>query len=105
MRQYLHIGIALPLLCVAWFLLASGRDPLDSALAPSAPKESAEWAVWEFMFAFAVSSVAVLIASRVKFLSVLWLRKVFLYSLVISSVLFLGYLITGAIPWLIHQWQ
>lgn len=106
MRQYLHMGIALPLLCVAWFLLASGLYHLASAaLAPSAPKESAEWAVWEFMFAFAVSSVAVLFASRVKFLSVLWLRKAFLYSLVFSAVLFLGYLITGAIPWLIHQWQ
>jgi hypothetical protein len=105
MRHYFHIGLALPLLGVAWFLLASGLYHLASAtFAPSTSNEFGEWAVWEFMFAFGVASVAVLIASRVKFLSVPWLRKAFLYALVSSGIFFVGYLTVGALSWLVHQW-
>jgi hypothetical protein len=97
--------LALPLLFVAWFLLLSGFYHLASAtFAPSRPSESAEWAVWEFMFAFGAASFAVLIASRVKFLSAPWLRMAFLYCLVLSGILFMGYFSTGALYWLIHQW-
>jgi hypothetical protein len=56
------------------------------------------------MFAFGAASVAVLIASRVKFLSASWLRKAFLYSLVFSGIFFVGYLTIGALSWLVHQW-
>jgi hypothetical protein len=105
MRHYLHMALALPLLCVAWFLLASGLYHLASAFfSPSTSSEFAEWAVWEFMFAFGAASVAVLIASRVKFRSAPWLRKVFLYALVLSGILFIGYLTIGALSWLVHQW-
>jgi len=105
MRPYLYMALALPLLCVVWFLLVSGVYHLATAsVVPSAPSESAEWAVWEFMFAFGAASLAVLLASRAKFFSTPWVRKVFLYSLVLSSVLFVGYLSTGALSWLIHLW-
>ena len=105
MRPYLYMALALPLLCVVWFLLVSGVYHLAAAfVVPSAPSESAEWAVWEFMFAFGAASLAVLFASRAKFFSTPWVRKMFLYSLVFSSVLFVGYLSTGALSWLIHQW-
>ena len=105
MRPYLYMALALPLLCVVWFLLVSGIYHLAAAsFVPSAPSESAEWAVWEFMFAFGAASLAVLFASHAKFFSTPWVRKVFLYSLVLSSVLFVGYLSTGTLSWLIHQW-
>lgn len=106
MRPYIHLSLALPLLLVTWFLVASGLYHLASAtFEPSTPSESAEWAAWEFMFAFGVCSLAVLVASRAKFFSAQWVRKTFLYSLVFSSILFLGYLSTGVISWLVHLGQ
>jgi uncharacterized membrane protein len=106
MRQYIYMGLALPILCLAWFLLASGLYHLASSIAaPSETNEFAEFAVWEFMFAFGVTSVAALLASRVKFLSMPLVRKVFLYSLVLSSVLFLGYSVIGVVLWFIHVWS
>jgi cell division protein FtsW (lipid II flippase) len=105
MSPYLCIALALPLLCLVWFLLLSGLYHLVAAFALSgAPHQSAELAVWEFMFAFGAASSAVLLASRARFFSTPWIRRVFLYSLVLSSVLFVGHLSTGALSWLIHQW-
>jgi len=99
------MALALPLLCVVWFLLVSGVYHLMSAFALSgSASESAELAVWAFMFAFGAASSAVLLASRAKFFSTPWIRRVFLYSFVLSSVLFVGYMSTGALSWLIHQW-
>lgn len=104
MRNQLHMALAMPLLAVGWALLISGIYHLALvAIQPSAPNESAEMAVWEFMFSFGITSVAVLIASRVGFLAKPYVRKTFLYSLVASSILFLGYLCTGVVSWLTHE--
>ena len=103
MRLYLYMALALPLLLASWVQLASGIYHLVSAVAvPSAPSDYGEWAAWEFTFGFGVASVAVLIASRVQFLSRVWVRKTFLYSLVASFVLFTLPLAFGALSLLIH---
>ena len=101
------MALALPLLLTSWVQLASGIYHLAFAVAvPSAPGDYGEWAAWEFTFGFGVSSVAVLIASWVQFLSRVWVRKTFLYSLVASIVLFFTVLLAfGALPWLIHKWR
>jgi hypothetical protein len=55
------------------------------------------------MFSFGLISVAVLIASRVMFLSKANVRKCFYYSQVTASVLILGYMIVGVYPWFTHE--
>ena len=104
MRPYLYMVLAMPPLLASWVLLTSGIYHLASAIVvPSAPSDYGEWAAWEFTFGFGVASVAVLIASRVQFLSRVWVRKTFLYSLVASIVLFTVPFAVGALSWLIHK--
>jgi hypothetical protein len=99
------MALALPLLLLSWVQLTSGIYHLASAVVvPTAPSDYGEWAAWEFTFSFGVASVAVLIASRVQFLSRVWVRKTFLYSLVASSVLFTVPFAVGALFSLIHKW-
>jgi len=105
MRTYLYMALALPLLVVSWVQLTSGIYHLASAfVAPSSQSDYGEWAVWEFTFGFGVASVAVLMASRVQFLLRVWIRKIFLYSLVASIVLFTVPLVFGTLSWLLHKW-
>ena len=106
MRQFLYMALALLLLIASWAQMASGIYHFASAaVVPSAPSDYGEWAAWEFTFGFGVASVAVLIASRVRFLSRVWVRKTFLYSLVASIVLFAGPVAFGTLSWLMHEWR
>lgn len=103
-RNLLHMALAVPTLLFGWAFLISGIYHLSLlAVQPSAVNESGESAIWELMFSFGLISIAVLIASRVKFLSKPNVRKCFHYSQVAASVLFLGYLCVGVIPWFTHE--
>lgn len=103
-KNVFHMGLAIPTLAFGWAFLISGVYHLSLfAIKSAAANESGEAAIWEFMFSFGLVSIAVLIASRVKFLSKSHVRKVFLYSQVAVSVLFLGYLCVGVIPWFTHE--
>jgi hypothetical protein len=98
------MALAIPILALGWAFLISGVYHLSLlAIKPSAANESGEAAMWEFIFSFGVTSIAVLIASWVKFLSKPSVRKVFSYSQVAASILFLGYSCVGVVPWLIHE--
>jgi hypothetical protein len=100
-QNVFHMALAIPLLVLGWAYLISGVYHLSLvSVKPAAANESGEAAIWEFMFSFGLTSIAVLIASRVKFLSKPNIRKVFFYSQVAASVLFLGYLCVGVISWL-----
>ena len=87
-RSLLHMAFAMPILVVGWIFMLSGVFHLVTLTFLNE-------AVWEFAFSFAAMSLAVLIASRVKFLSKPIIRKTFLYSLIGACVLFLGYITTG----------
>ena len=90
-RNLLHMAFAMPVLVVGWIFMLSGVFHLVTLAFLN------EQAVWEFAFSFAAISLAVLIASRVKFLSKPIIRKLFLYSLIVACVLFLGYMTIGTV--------
>ena len=85
----LTLGTAL--LVLGWAFLASGLYSLV-ALARQLPGPSASSlaAAWGFLFSFAATSLAILVASRAALLSRPIVRMAFLSSLVASSFLGLG---------------
>lgn len=103
-QNLFHMSLAIPTLALGWAYLILGVYHLSLlAIRPTGANESGEAAIWEFMFSFGLISIAVLIASRVKFLSKSNVRMVFLYSQIAASVLFLGYSCVGVIQWLTHE--
>lgn len=106
LRQSLHMVMAVALLLVAWFQITSGIFHFALSVVKSTPQsEYAEWAIWEFMFGFGVASVATLLASRVRFLELVWVRRIFQYSLITSIVLFCVPLLFGTLYWLLDKWK
>jgi len=96
-----YITVAIPILALGLYFLISGCYQLTwYAIRPSVVNESAESAVWDFMFSFGATSIATLIASRADFLSKPTIRNIFYYSQCAASVLFLGYLSIGVVAWL-----
>lgn len=106
LRKFLHMVLAVAFLLVAWFKISSGVFHFVLSVVKSTPQSDyAEWAMWDFMFGFGVTSVATLFASRVQFLALAWVRRTFLYSMIASIVLFGVPLLFGTLSWLLDKWK
>lgn len=102
-RNQLFLALAIPVLVVGWTFLIFGSYHLAVAIIyPSQVGEASLSAIWEFAFGFGATSISVLLASQTGFLGKVPLRRVFLYSQVTASVLFLGYLSVGVLSMLVH---
>jgi hypothetical protein len=63
----------------------------------SANKNGGLVAIWMLLFGFGATSIATLIAGRVRFLSRPLVRKLFTYPFFAAAVLCVGYLAVGAL--------
>ena len=85
--------LAFPVLALAWFFLAAGAFHLvTAALQVSSQNEGWLLAIWELAFSFGATSIATLIAAKGQFGAKPMIRKLFLYSQIAVSILFLGVL-------------
>lgn len=103
LRNKIHLSVAAPFLVLGWIFLIAGIFQLAFASIGVPADNPGEAAIWSFMFGFGALSVATLVASRVKFLSSPVIRRMFQYSLATSSILFLGYLSSGIVFWLVSH--
>jgi hypothetical protein len=102
-RDWLFLALAMPVLALGWVFLIFGSYHLGVAIiSPSQDGEASLSAIWEFAFGFGATSIAVLLASRTAFLDKQTLRRAFLYSQIVASILFLGYLSYGVLLMLAH---
>ena len=92
-KNELLLALAMPILAVGWLLLIAGAYHLAMAVFQIAEEnETGLLAIWELAFSFGAISIATLIGARAKFLAKPKVRRLFLYSQIVASVLFLGYL-------------
>jgi len=93
MKNELLLALAMPVLAAGWLLLVAGAYHLAMAVFQAAGEnETGLLAFWELAFSFGAISIATLIGDRAGFLAKLKVRRLFLFSQIAASVLFLGYL-------------
>jgi len=59
-------------------------------------------AIWMFLFSFGAASIAGILAAKAKFASSIYIRIIYIYSIVGAATLFLGYSVIGIISGLIY---
>jgi len=99
MQDQIHIAVALPFLVIGIAFTVAGAYHLGLSVLPVelANKNGGLMAIWELLFGFGATSIATLIAARVKFLSKPIVRKLFTYPFFAAAVLFVGYFAVGAL--------
>ncbi|MCP5299696.1 MAG: hypothetical protein H6954_08305 [Chromatiaceae bacterium] len=89
----LALALAFPVLALGWFSFAAGTYHL-AATASQATASREDWLLpmWELAFSFGATGIATWLAAKAGFGAKPVVRKLFVYSLVVVSALFLGYL-------------
>jgi hypothetical protein len=95
--------LSVPVLAGGWALTVIGIYFLGASIFeyPTTEDSTSLAAIWAFMFSFGAVSIAVLLAAKANFASIRYVRQIYKYSMVVSAVLFLGYLIIGMLVGLI----
>lgn len=94
------------MLVVGWVFAGAGVYYLGSSLFgyPTNEKNASLAAIWAFVFSFGVVSVSGLLAAKAQFASKAYIRNAYKYSIIVTAVLFLGYIVVGGlVPWLINS--
>ena len=91
--QAILMAISVPILILGWAFAAIGIYYLAAALfgLSTAEDEQSLAAIWNFIFSFVAASIAGLFASKAGFASNALMRKIYVYSIEVSAVLFLGF--------------
>jgi len=99
MTNKILLALSFPALICSWLFAIIGIYFLGSNIFEYTTTEenTSLAAIWAFMFSFGSASIAGVIASKAKFFSISYIRKIYLYSIAVSAILFLGHLIIGTI--------
>jgi len=91
--------ISTPMLAVGWALAVVGIYYLAASLFGYTTNEENESlaAIWAFLFSFGTVSIAGIVAAKAQFASKSYVRQIYQYSIVVTAVLFLGYMLIGGI--------
>ena len=95
--------ISLPALIFGWLCAGFGIYYLGANFLnyPTAEENTSLAAIWAFVFSFGVISIAGILAAKANYASNKNIRQVYIYSIVVSAVLFLGYTLIGVVSTLL----
>jgi len=96
-QHTIFMTLSLTILLVGWVFAVIGVYYLGSSLIGYETTEdnSSLAAVWALLFSFGVVSVSVLLAAKADFAERAYVRKIYIYSIVATASLFLGYTVVG----------
>lgn len=96
--------LSLPALVAGWVFAGIGIYFLGAGMLgyPTTEENTSLAAIWAFVFAFGAVSTAGVMAAKAKFASREYVRQIYMYSIVVTAVLFLGYTVIGMMAALIE---
>ena len=91
--------LSVPALACGWALGAIGIYFLGAGVFqyPTTEDNTSLAAIWAFMFSFGAVSIGGILAAKADFASRSYVREIYKYSVIVSGVLFLGYLVIGTV--------
>jgi len=96
--------LSVPPLVVGWVFAIAGIYYLGSSVFdyPTNEQNTSLAAIWAFIFSFGAISISGVLAAKAKFAGRTNVRRIYKYSIIISAVLFLGYMVIGLGGTVIH---